>query len=41
MKDFERLKKNPDFDIFSSEFKVRIQVYNNSEKAKPLIEMSI
>lgn len=39
MNDFESLKKNPDFDIFSSEYKVRIQVYNNSEKVKPLIEM--
>jgi len=41
MKDFERLKMNSDFDVFSSEFKVRIQVYNNSEKVNPLIEMSI
>lgn len=39
MKDFERLKKNPDFDIFSSEYKVKVQVYNNSEKVTPLIEM--
>jgi hypothetical protein len=41
MKDFERLKTNSDFDVFSSEFKIKIQVYNNSDKVKPLIEMSI
>ncbi len=41
MKDFERLKKNPDFDLFSSEYKVKAQVYNNSEKDKPLIEMTM
>jgi hypothetical protein len=41
MKDFERLKKHPDFDVFSSEYKVKAQVYNNSEKEKPLIEMTM
>jgi len=41
VKDFERLKKHPDFDVFSSEYKVKAQVYNNSEKEKPLIEMTM
>ena len=41
MKDFERLKKNPDFDVFSNAYKVRVQVYNNSEKVKPVIEISL
>ena len=41
MKDFERLKKNPDFDMFSSEYKVKVQVYNNLEKETPLIEMTM
>ncbi|MDP4203056.1 MAG: hypothetical protein Q8861_10190 [Bacteroidota bacterium] len=41
LKDFERLKKNPDFDVFSSEYKVKAQVYNNSEKEKPLIEINM
>lgn len=41
LKDFERLKKNPDFDVFSSEYKVKAQVYNNSEKEKPLIEITM
>lgn len=41
MKDFERLKKNKDFDIYSNQYKVTIQVFDNSEKIKPLIEMNI
>ena len=41
MKDFERIKKNPDFDVFSSEYNVKAQVFNNSEKEKPLIEMTM
>ncbi len=39
--DFERLKKNADFDLFSSEYKVKAQVYNNSDSEKPLIEITI
>jgi len=41
MKDFERLKKDPEFDLFSSEYKVRVQVFDNSEKVTPLIEMTL
>ncbi len=41
MKDFERLKTNTDFDLFSSNYKVRVQVYNNSEKETPLIEITM
>ena len=41
MKDFERLKENADFDVFSGNYKVRVQVYNNSEKETPLIEVTM
>jgi hypothetical protein len=41
MKDFERLKMNPGFDMFSRHYNVIAQVYNNSDRVNPLMEISI
>ena len=41
MKDFERLKANSDFDLFSGNYNVRVQVFNNSGNETPLIEITM
>ena len=40
-KDVDRLKTNKDFNIYSSQYNVKIQLFNNSDKEKPLIEVNI
>lgn len=41
MDDYSRLNKNPDFDLFSKNKKVKVQVFDNSGIEKPLIEKII
>ncbi len=41
MDDYSRLQKNPDFDLFSKNKKAKVQVFDNSGIAKPLIEKII
>jgi len=41
MNDFQRLKKNSAFNEFTNDFEIRLQIFDNSEKVKPLIDKII
>lgn len=41
MNDLRRLQRNPEFDEFSKSKKIKVQVFDNTEREKPLIEKVI
>ena len=41
MSDFQRLKKNSAFNEFTNDFEIRLQIFDNAEKVKPLIDKII